>query len=150
MKSSFRAFWRPLDGCSRLAGSYMWRTRLADAFRLICHGVRDRVLAGWLLMLASTVRELSSSIFLYVPDNETIAVVISRMWQEAQYSKVSVLALTLVGISVPVVMLSSACREVLISETGNPCFFGGISGWPTACPCGPNHGATERNACHKG
>jgi iron(III) transport system permease protein len=67
--------------------------------------VRRGVLAGWLLMFVSMMRELSSSIFLYVPGNETIAVTMLEMWQEARFSSVAVLALVLVGIAVIVVML---------------------------------------------
>jgi iron(III) transport system permease protein len=67
--------------------------------------VRRGVLAGWLLMFVSMIRELSSSIFLYVPGNETVAVTMLEMWQEARFSNVAVLALVLVGIAVIVVML---------------------------------------------
>jgi iron(III) transport system permease protein len=67
--------------------------------------VRRGVLAGWLLMFVSMIRELSSSIFLYVPGNETVAVTMLEMWQEARFSNVAVLALALVGISLIVVVL---------------------------------------------
>jgi iron(III) transport system permease protein len=67
--------------------------------------VRRGVLAGWLLMFVSMIRELSSSIFLYVPGNETVAVSMLEMWQEARFSNVAVLALVLVGIAVIVVIL---------------------------------------------
>jgi iron(III) transport system permease protein len=65
--------------------------------------VRRGVLAGWLMMFLSMIRELSSSIFLYVPGNETIAVTMLEMWQEARFPSVAVLALTLVGIALIVV-----------------------------------------------
>jgi ABC-type Fe3+ transport system permease subunit len=55
--------------------------------------------AGWLLMFVSMIRELSSSIFLHVPGNETIAVTMLEMWQEARFSNVAVLALVPVGIA---------------------------------------------------
>ncbi|HXA21278.1 MAG TPA: iron ABC transporter permease [Acetobacteraceae bacterium] len=71
-------------------------------FPLVLRGV----LAGWLLMFVSMIRELSSSIFLYVPGNETVAVTMLEMWQEARFSNVAVLALALVGIALIVVTLA--------------------------------------------
>jgi iron(III) transport system permease protein len=56
-------------------------------------------------MFVSMIRELSSSIFLFVPGTETAAVTMLEMWQEARFSGVAVLALTLVIISVAVTML---------------------------------------------
>ena len=56
-------------------------------------------------MFISMIRELSSSIFLYVPGNETAAIVLLEMWQEANFSNVAVLSLVLIAISVIVVML---------------------------------------------
>ena len=67
--------------------------------------VRRGVFAGWLLMFVSMIRELSSSIFLYVPGNETVSVTMLEMWQEARFSNVAVLALTVVAIAVVVVVL---------------------------------------------
>ena len=40
-----------------------------------------------------------------MPGNETVAVTMLEMWQEARFSNVAVLALVLVGIAVIVVML---------------------------------------------
>ena len=56
-------------------------------------------------MFISMIRELSSSIFLFVPGTETTAVTMLEMWQEARFSGVAVLSLTLILISVAVVML---------------------------------------------
>jgi ABC-type Fe3+ transport system permease subunit len=49
------------------------------------------------------LRELSSSIFLFVPGTETAAVALLAMWQEARFSSVAVLALTLILISAGVI-----------------------------------------------
>jgi iron(III) transport system permease protein len=67
--------------------------------------VRPGILAGWMLMFISMIRELSSSIFLFVPGTETTAVTLLEMWQEARFSGVAVLSLTLIVISVVVVVL---------------------------------------------
>ena len=63
------------------------------------------ILAGWMLMFISMLRELSSSIFLFVPGTETAAVALLAMWQEARFSSVAVLSLTLILISVVVVVV---------------------------------------------
>jgi iron(III) transport system permease protein len=86
--------------------------------------VRRGVLAGWLLMFVSMIRELSSSIFLYVPGNETVAVTMLEMWQEARFSNVAVLALALVGIALIVVML---VRRL----SGSDHLAGGVSATPS-------------------
>jgi len=70
--------------------------------------VQPGVLAGWMLMFISMIRELSSSIFLFVPGTETTAVTMLEMWQEARFSGVAVLSLTLITISVLVVILVRA------------------------------------------
>jgi iron(III) transport system permease protein len=68
--------------------------------------IRPGILAGWMLMFVSMIRELSSSIFLFVPGTETAAVTLLEMWQEARFSNVAVLSLTLIAISVLVVALA--------------------------------------------
>jgi iron(III) transport system permease protein len=65
--------------------------------------VRAGVLAGWLLMFVSMLRELSASIFLFVPGTETVAVSLVERWQEADFPGVAVLSLTLVLVSLVVI-----------------------------------------------
>ena len=82
------------------------RGRRIAAFRDILFPiVRPGLFAGWMLMFVSMIRELSSSIFLFVPGNETAAVALLEMWQEARFSNVAVLSLTVVAIAVVVVVL---------------------------------------------
>jgi iron(III) transport system permease protein len=79
--------------------------RLAGFRDILFPLVRPGILAGWMLMFISMIRELSSSIFLFVPGTETTAVTMLEMWQEARFSGVAVLSLTLIAISVSVVLL---------------------------------------------
>lgn len=65
--------------------------------------VRPGILAGWMLMFVSMVRELSASIFLFVPGTQTAAVSLVERWEEADFSSVAVLSLTLVAISLTIV-----------------------------------------------
>ena len=67
--------------------------------------VRPGILAGWMLMFVSMMRELSASIFLFTPGNETTAVALFNLWEEGIFSYVSVLALLLVAISVIVLLI---------------------------------------------
>jgi iron(III) transport system permease protein len=66
--------------------------------------VRSGVLAGWMLMFVSMIRELSASIFLFVPGTETIAVSLVERWQEGDFSSVAVLSLTVVAVSLAVIV----------------------------------------------
>jgi iron(III) transport system permease protein len=79
--------------------------RLAGFRDILFPLVRPGILAGWMLMFISMIRELSSSIFLFVPGTETTAVTLLEMWQEARFSGVAVLSLTLIALSVCVVVL---------------------------------------------
>jgi len=63
------------------------------------------VLAGWMLMFVSMVRELSASVFLFVPGTETASVALLSMWQEAMFSTVCVLSLVLIATSVTVIII---------------------------------------------
>jgi iron(III) transport system permease protein len=67
--------------------------------------LRPGILAGWMLMFVSMVREVSSSIFLFVPGTQTAAVSLIERWQEADFPSVAVLSLMLVSISLIVVIV---------------------------------------------
>jgi len=87
------------------AASVCGAGRLAGFRDILFPLVRPGILAGWMLMFISMIRELSSSIFLFVPGTETTAVTLLEMWQEARFSGVAVLSLTLIALSVCVVVL---------------------------------------------
>jgi iron(III) transport system permease protein len=99
--SSFRQISPDFERAAAVCGS----SRLAGFRDILFPLVRPGILAGWMLMFISMIRELSSSIFLFVPGTETTAVTLLEMWQEANFSGVAVLSLTLIAISVSVVML---------------------------------------------
>jgi iron(III) transport system permease protein len=99
--SSFRQLSPDFERAAAVCGS----SRLAGFRDVLFPLVRPGILAGWMLMFISMIRELSSSIFLFVPGTETTAVTLLEMWQEADFSGVAVLSLTLIAISVSVVML---------------------------------------------
>jgi iron(III) transport system permease protein len=99
--SSFRQISPDFERAAAVCGA----GRIAGFRDILFPLVRPGILAGWMLMFISMIRELSSSIFLFVPGTETTAVTMLEMWQEANFSSVAVLSLTLISISVSVVML---------------------------------------------
>jgi iron(III) transport system permease protein len=99
--SSFRQISPDFERAAAVCGA----SRYAGFRDILFPLVRPGILAGWMLMFISMVRELSSSIFLFVPGTETTAVTLLEMWQEANFSGVAVVSLTLIAISVSVVIL---------------------------------------------
>ena len=99
--SSFRQISPDFERAAAVCGA----SRLAGFRDILFPLVRPGILAGWMLMFISMIRELSSSIFLFVPGTETTAVTMLEMWQEANFSGVAVLSLTLIAVSVSVVLL---------------------------------------------
>jgi iron(III) transport system permease protein len=99
---SFRQISPELERSASVCGA----SRLAVFRDILLPLIRPGILAGWMLMFVSMIRELSSSIFLFVPGTETAAVTLLEMWQEARFSNVAVLSLTLITISVLVVTLA--------------------------------------------
>ncbi|HEY6258562.1 MAG TPA: iron ABC transporter permease [Xanthobacteraceae bacterium] len=96
---------RQISGDFERAAAVCGAGRIAAFRDILFPLVRPGILAGWMLMFISMIRELSSSIFLFVPGTETTAVTMLEMWQEARFSGVAVLSLTLIMISVLVVMM---------------------------------------------
>jgi iron(III) transport system permease protein len=101
MTGSFRQVGVELERAASICGA----GRVTGFCGVMLPLVRPGLLAGWMLMFISMIRELSSSIFLYVPGNETAAVTLLAMWQEANFANVAVLSLVLIAISVTIVML---------------------------------------------
>jgi iron(III) transport system permease protein len=97
---SFRQLSPDFERAAAVCGA----SRLAGFRDILLPLLRPGMLAGWMLMFVSMVRELSSSIFLFVPGTETTAVTMLELWQEARFSEVAVLSLTLIAISVCVVI----------------------------------------------
>src|SRR5262245_2412125 len=101
ISSSFRQVSPDFERAAAVCGA----SRIRSFYDVLLPLVRPGILAGWMLMFISMIRELSSSIFLFVPGTETTAVTMLEMWQEARFSGVAVLSLTLILISVTVVIL---------------------------------------------
>ena len=85
------------------AGAVCGAGRFARFRDILFPLVLPGVLAGWMLMFVSMVRELSASVFLFVPGTETASVALLSMWQEAMFSNVCVLSLVLIAISTTII-----------------------------------------------
>ena len=79
------------------------------------------ILAGWMLMFVSMVRELAASVFLFVPGTETASVALLSMWQEAMFSNVCVLSLVLIATSVTVIMIVTRISNEARPRTDEAC-----------------------------
>jgi iron(III) transport system permease protein len=101
ISSSFLQLSPDLEHAAAVCGA----GRIAQFRQILLPLIRPGILAGWMFMFISMIRELSSSIFLFVPGTETTAVTMLELWQEARFSEVAILSLTLIFISVCVVML---------------------------------------------
>jgi iron(III) transport system permease protein len=108
ISSSFRQVSPDFERAAAVCGA----SRIRSFYDVLLPLVRPGILAGWMLMFISMIRELSSSIFLFVPGTETTAVTMLEMWQEARFSGVAVLSLTLILISVTVVILVRRLSDV--------------------------------------
>jgi iron(III) transport system permease protein len=60
--------------------------------RIILPLLKPGLVAGWIYVMIVSIRELSSSILLYSPGNEVIAIVIWELWENGQYVELSALS----------------------------------------------------------
>lgn len=72
--------------------------------RVILPLMRPGLLAGWLYVGVVSIRELSSSVLLYSPGSEVVAVVIWEMWQNGQIAELSALGVLLMAALLVVVV----------------------------------------------
>jgi iron(III) transport system permease protein len=59
--------------------------------RIILPLLKPGLLAGWIYILIVSIRELSTSILLYSPGTEVIAILIWELWENGQYVELSAL-----------------------------------------------------------
>jgi iron(III) transport system permease protein len=99
--SSFRQIGPEFERAAAVCGAGRSARFRHILFPLVLPGV----LAAWMLMFVSMVRELSASVFLFVPGTETSSVALLSMWQEAMFSNVCVLSLVLIALSATVLFV---------------------------------------------
>lgn len=94
-----------LEESAQLSGATWWQTFRRVILPLLAPGL----MAGWIYILIVSVRELSSSILLYSPGNEVLAIRIWELWQDGRSTQLAALGTTLVG---ALVVLSAAAYKL--------------------------------------
>jgi iron(III) transport system permease protein len=99
--SSLQQISGELEESSAVSGATWWQTWTRIVLPLMFPGL----MAGWIYLLIVSVRELGSSILLYSPGNEVIAVLIFQMYEEGELVAISALGVVLVAFLTVIVAL---------------------------------------------
>jgi iron(III) transport system permease protein len=81
-----------LEECAQTCGAGWWQSFRRILLPLLVPGL----LAGWVYILTVSVRELSSSILLYSPGNEVLAIRIWEQYQNGQFTELAALGVVMV------------------------------------------------------
>jgi iron(III) transport system permease protein len=81
-----------LEECAQTCGASWWQTFRRILLPLLAPGL----LAGWVYIVTVSVRELSSSILLYSPGNEVLAIRIWEEYQNGQFTELAALGIVMV------------------------------------------------------
>lgn len=76
-----------LEESAQVSGASWWQTFRRINVPLLMPGL----LAGWIYIVMTSVRELSSSILLYSPGNEVLAVMIFEQYENGQFTELAAL-----------------------------------------------------------
>jgi iron(III) transport system permease protein len=91
-----------LEESARTSGAGWWQTFRRVTLPLLVPGL----LAGWLYVLIVSVRELSSSLLLYSPRTEVLAVRIFHDYQEGRFPELAALGMTMILVIVVLVAIA--------------------------------------------
>jgi iron(III) transport system permease protein len=94
-----------LEESAHASGATWWQTFRRINVPLLFPGL----LAGWIYLVMGLVRELSSSILLYSPGNEVLAIRIWEMWENGELNELAALGIVMV---VLLVILVTAARRL--------------------------------------
>jgi iron(III) transport system permease protein len=84
---------RELEESAIVSGASWWQT-----FRMVLMPLASTgILAGWIYILIVSVRELSSSLLLYSPGNETMGILIWQVFQDGGFTTVATIGVLLVA-----------------------------------------------------
>jgi iron(III) transport system permease protein len=83
---------RELEESAAMSGASWGKTFV----RIVLPLLKPGLLAGWIYVAIVSVRELSSSILLYSPGTEVVAIVIWELWENGQYVELSALGVLLI------------------------------------------------------
>jgi iron(III) transport system permease protein len=81
---------------------------IATLRRIVVPLIRPGLIAGWLYVAILSVRELGSSILLYSPGTEVVAVVLWELWENGQHGELAALGVLFVVALVALVIVARA------------------------------------------
>jgi iron(III) transport system permease protein len=81
---------------------------IATLRRIVMPLIRPGLIAGWLYVAILSVRELGSSILLYSPGTEVVAVVLWELWENGQHGELAALGVLFVLALVALVIAAQA------------------------------------------
>ncbi len=96
---------RELEEAAETSGASWWRTFITIVLPLL----QPALLAGWLYVVIVSIRELSSSIFLWGPGSEVLSVYIFDLWNTGHAQELSALGMMLVA---ALFLLATASRRL--------------------------------------
>ncbi|CAN5791771.1 iron ABC transporter permease [soil metagenome] len=91
-----------LEESAAVSGASWWQTTRRVVLPLMMPGI----VAGWIYIVIVSIRELSSSILLYSPGNEVLAIVTFQFYEKGEMSAVSALGILMVGTLVAFVTIA--------------------------------------------
>jgi iron(III) transport system permease protein len=91
-----------LEESAQTSGASWWQSLRRVVFPLLVPGL----LAGWIYILTVSVRELSSSILLYSPGNEVLAIRIWEQYQNGQFTELAALGVVMVAVLMVLVAIA--------------------------------------------
>jgi iron(III) transport system permease protein len=91
-----------LEESAQTSGASWWQSFRRIILPLLVPGL----LAGWIYIVTVSVRELSSSILLYSPGNEVLAIRIWEQYQNGQFTELAALGIVMVGALVVLVAVA--------------------------------------------
>jgi iron(III) transport system permease protein len=91
-----------LEESAQVSGASWWQTFRRINLPLLVPGL----MAGWIYIVMTSVRELSSSILLYSPGNEVLAVMIWEQYENGQFTELAALGTMMIVALVVLVYLA--------------------------------------------
>jgi iron(III) transport system permease protein len=95
---------KELEESAAMSGASWWTTFR----RILLPLLKPGLLAGWIYIVIVSVRELSSSILLYSPGNEVIAIIIWELWQNGQTVELAAFGVMLIAVLFVFVMIAQS------------------------------------------
>ncbi|WP_345250803.1 iron ABC transporter permease [Pigmentiphaga soli] len=104
---------KELEESAQMSGA-SWSTMF---WRVILPLLKPGLFAGWLYIVIVSIRELSSSILLYSPGSEVVAISIWELWENGQYVELSALGvLFILALFVLVMVAQSIGKRYGVKE----------------------------------